>query len=180
MTNEIAPQRDRWSYPFQIALAATWRLLLTMTAVVLVPAGAISFLFAVIGMPVIVIILVLMASALFVFSYYLHELGHSFATWVLAGRARISREMIADGGFARARIHRWSLGTDDDALVSTSGPAAAALAGLVLLLPCWPFLISFPFCCLFLVHLANLVPRFSDGGQLFAALSERYSDAHRE
>ncbi len=180
MINETALVSDHWSYPFRIAMAATWRLLLTMSVLVIIPASAVSSLFIVVGIPVIATVLVLAAAVLFVLSYYLHELGHSVAAWLLAGQARLSREMIADGGFARARIHRWSIGTDGDALVSISGPATAAIAGLPLLLPCWPFLISFPFCCLFLVHLANLAPRFSDGRQFFASLSDRSARAHRD
>ena len=122
MSYETAPASDRWNYPFRVAFAASWRLLLTISAVVVVPTGAVSLLLFSIGLSWSPPILILLAALWFAMSYFIHELGHAVALWFVAGRAQGAREMLGHGTFTRAGIRRWTLGVHADAFVSISGP----------------------------------------------------------
>jgi hypothetical protein len=179
MSEGTALATARWMYPVAIAAAASWRLVLTVSIIAIMPASALSLLFVAIGVSFALPLLLILATTSFALSYFFHELGHAVCLWLIAGRTGGSREMLAEGTFLTARVTRWSQGDDADALVSIVGPLAGVAAGLFVLLPFWPFLASFPFFCLFLVHVASLAPRFSDGQQLFASFDGWVRHARR-
>ncbi len=179
MSDETALPVERWTYPVVIAASASWRLVVTVGVITAVPASAVSFLLVSIGLPPGASFLPVLAATFFALSYFFHELGHAVCLWWVAGRAGGAREMLADGTFTSARVVRWSQGDDADALVSIVGPVTGIAVGFPILLPLWPFVMSFPFFCLFLIHVASLAPRYSDGKQLFASFSEWSSRARR-
>jgi len=168
-----------WTYPYRVAAAASWRLAVTVAVVAVVPTTALALLLLSCGLAVIGPLWLVAITVVFAGSYFLHELAHALAYWWIARATDRSAEMIPDGSFGHARIIRWSLGANEDAVTSLAGPLIALAAGLPMLLVPAPFIAVFPIFSLFLVHAGSLRPGHADGAQARAVFRPGVINAHR-
>lgn len=156
-----------WAAAVSAAAQATWRLTVTLTCVLALPAGVMGTICSVVYGEATVVPIVT-AFALFTVSPFVHEFAHAAMHVMLARRDR--SVVGGKGGWVSGQIIRWALPSVRDGLVAITGPLAAVVSGLSVLLLPLPYLVAFPLMTLFLVHLLSLTGSAPDGQQLRVAL----------
>lgn len=150
-----------------VPLVASWRLMIVLSAVVLVPASAVAVLFTIVGLNV-EATACLVAAAVFVISHWVHEFAHVLAYQSLGPHEFGLSPMAGSGTWRTAEITRLRLEPVRDAAVTLAGPfAGLACALLALGLSAWSFLVT-PLALLFLSHVWTLTPHAGDGRALLA------------
>ncbi|MGN7222566.1 hypothetical protein ACTHQN_06865 [Curtobacterium flaccumfaciens] len=163
----LAARSDAWVAAVTAATRASWRLVVAVSGVVLLPATTISIISAASFGSGTVIPLVL-SFVLFALSPFIHELAHAAAHVALADRERSI--VVGVGRWGSGQIIRWTLPRTDDGLVAIAGPLAATASGFFVLALPLPYLIAYPIAALFMVHLLSLTRSAPDGHQLRTAL----------
>lgn len=166
-------------YAARTAFSASWRLVISVTALTLVPLGLAAGLFAVVGAPAGALGHALVTVALFPLSFFWHEFGHAAASAVVARRRGDDDTMFGVGGFGHASVVRWRSDRAGDAVISLAGPVVGAAPLVISLAPGPGYLLTFPVALLFLIHLGSLLPSQSDGRQLAAYLKGATPSAER-